>query len=146
MSNIIPVITLWQPWATWVIKGYKTIETRTHIRFKGLEGKTIGIHAGQAVDQSDHVIQNPYLAKSILIDSMVLPAGVLLGTAKVNEFRELNYTHEHAALIECEKVTRYGLFLSDIKEFERYPKVKGGMGIWYFDLDKMEKVKKPISK
>lgn len=146
MSNIIPVITLWQPWATWVIKGYKTIETRTHARFKGLVDKTIGIHAGEAVDHSHHVIQNPYLAKSILIDSMILPAGVLLGTVKVSEFRDLNYTHENAALIECEKVNRYGLFLSDIKEFDRYPKVKGGMGIWYFDLDKMEKVKKPIRK
>lgn len=34
----IKCISMWQPWAWWVMRGWKTIETRTHNRFKGLAG------------------------------------------------------------------------------------------------------------
>lgn len=44
------VITLWQPWATWVVLGWKTIETRLHPRFASLAGQVIGIHAGLKFD------------------------------------------------------------------------------------------------
>lgn len=47
---IYPVITLYQPWATWIMRGWKTIETRTHNRFACLDHKTILIHAGKITD------------------------------------------------------------------------------------------------
>src|SRR3972149_4902156 len=43
------VITFYQPWATMILDGVKTIETRTHDRFKNLQGHRIGIHAGTKV-------------------------------------------------------------------------------------------------
>ena len=46
-KRVYPVLTLYQPWATFIADGLKTIETRTHNRFTSLYGKTILIHAGQ---------------------------------------------------------------------------------------------------
>lgn len=142
--NIIPVITLYQPWASWVIKGWKTIETRTHDRFKSLEGKTIGIHAGSHFDDhDDEVMSNPYLSKLDIEDSLEAPTGVFLGTVMVDSFSKLNSSHSQRALIDCGMVERHGLFLSSPKMYFPFEPVKGSMGIWYFDLDTMKKVKKP---
>lgn len=146
MSNIIPVITLWQPWASWVIMGAKPIESRTHIRFKGLVGNTIGIHAANTFDDSDAVIKNPYLSADKIIDSMHPPLGVVLGTVHVDDFKPLHKFHSPLALIDCEHTKRWGLFLSSQKEFAVPVKAEGQMGIWYFDLDTMKKVKKPSEK
>lgn len=50
--EIYPVITLYQPWATWIMRELKTIESRTHARFNSLLYKTILIHAGQTTDKT----------------------------------------------------------------------------------------------
>lgn len=44
-------ISLYQPWASAIAYGWKTIETRTHERFRGLVGERIGIHAGKKWDK-----------------------------------------------------------------------------------------------
>lgn len=141
--NVIPVITLYQPWASWVMNGWKTIETRTHDRFKGLAGKKIGIHAGSHFDDSDAVMKNPYLSKDQIEISSQYVAGGFLGTIMVDSFSKLNGAHSKRALIDCQTVERYGLSLSSPKMYLFTP-VKGSMGIWYFDLDTMQKVKKPM--
>lgn len=139
--NVIPVITLYQPWASWIMNGWKTIETRTHDRFRCLSGKIIGIHAGSHFDASDQVMKNHYLSKDQIEISKEYPTGVFLGTVMVDSFSKLNGTHSERALIDCQKVERYGLSLSWPKCFPSVL-VKGSMGIWYFDLDTMTKVKK----
>lgn len=48
------------------------------------------------------------------------------------------------ALIECE-TKRYGLFLENIDRWEIPIPAKGERGIWYYDMDKMVKVKKQPS-
>lgn len=141
--NILPVITLYQPWATWIMRGWKTIETRTHNRFKSLEHKTILIHAGQTTDKE--AINNPYLTKEQLVfnhDEMI--NGFILG-AYVDVCGLLcgdDYENK-AALIET--TDRYGLFLEKIDRWEIPIPEKGEMGIWYYDMDLMMKVKKPKS-
>src|SRR5689334_13020773 len=89
IKMIYPVITLYQPWATWIMRGWKTIETRTHNKFSRLEGKRILIHAGLTTDAD--AINNPYLTKQQLSfnpDEMI--NGVILGSVFVNDFRRLN--------------------------------------------------------
>lgn len=138
--KIYPVITLHQPWATWIIRGWKTIETRTHNRFKSLYGKTILIHAGQGVDE--FAAFNPYLTKAQICqnpDEVI--SGAILGSAFVHSFGKLNESHAPAALIEC-KTERYGLVLTNIKAFEKPILISGGQGIWFFDMDTHQKVKK----
>lgn len=143
MSNILPVITLYQPWATWIMRGWKTIETRTHNRFACLNHKTILIHAGMTTDAA--AINNPYLSKEQLLhapDEMV--NGFILGSAYALYLGCLDPDDGVNALIECETL-RYGLLLDNINVFKEPIPVKGEMGIWYYDLDARKKVKKPTS-
>lgn len=140
--EIYPVITLYQPWATWIMRGWKTIETRTHNKFASLIHTTILIHAGLTTDAA--AINNPYLTKEQLMhepDEMI--NGFILGSAYVDATGLLSgddYENK-SALIET--TDRYGLFLKDVKKFDEPIPVKGEMGIWYFDMERKEKVRKP---
>ena len=141
MSNIIPVITLYQPWASFVILGWKTIETRLHKRFKSLEGKTIGIHAGKTYGSNEMCFKYLSPEQNEIAKEGKFPCGVFLGTVHVDSFGKLDDSHSQNSLIDCGNYERFGLFLSQIKEYpNKY--VTGSMGIWYFDLDAMMKVKK----
>lgn len=139
---VYPVITLYQPWATWIMRGWKLIETRTHDRFASLNGKTVLIHAGKKTDES--AVNNQYLTKEqILYKPDGIINGVILGHCTVEHFQKLNGSHSKRALIDCENVDRWGLFLNEIMTFKAPIAVNGEMGIWYYDIEKMQKVKKP---
>ena len=141
---IYPVITLYQPWATWIMRGWKTIETRTHPRFACLEGREILIHAGQKTDES--AANNIYLTKKqILHNPDEVVNGYILGSVYVKDFRLLHPSDANDSLIECFTI-RYGLFLTDVQKFKEPIPCKGEMGIWYYDLDNKCKVKKPTNK
>ena len=81
-------ISLYQPQATWVALKWKTIETRTHHRFKSLEGKRIVIHATQKTDVTafknryflDRAVYTPEMANYRKYLAM---SGRLLCTARV---------------------------------------------------------------
>src|SRR5687767_2133477 len=108
--DIYPVITLYQPWATWIMRGWKTIETRTHDRFKSLAGKIILIHAGKTTDAN--AAHNPYLTiEQIKENPDEMVSGYILGSVFVSQFSQLSAQHSKAALIECYNTLRYGLFL-----------------------------------
>ena len=142
-KHILPCLTLYQPWATWIMRGWKTIETRTHNRFECLKGRTILIHAGMTTDDSSFAVRNPYLTKNqILQNPDEVVNGFILGSVYVYDTGALNDGDSKAALIDCESIQRYGLFLRDKQQLLDPIPCKGGMGIWYFDMDKKEKVKK----
>ncbi len=130
----LPTITLWQPWATWIMRGWKKIETRIHPRFECLNGKRIGIHAGLRVDDSPIVTHNPYLTREqIIFQPEDVVCGFLLGSALVTGFRRLNDRDSNDALIDCGwKQARWGLFLSDIRLAPKPIKIRGAQGIWTF--------------
>lgn len=143
VSAIYPVITLYQPWATWIMRGWKIIETRTHDRFRCLEDKMILIHAGMKTDDSAAAINNPYLLQSQIMESPdEMVNGYILGKAFVYNFCELQSGHSRKALIDCGTVKRFGLFLSGIDKFPEPIPCKGEMGIWYYDLNNKQKAKK----
>ncbi len=139
-----PVITLQQPWATWIMREWKTIETRTHQKFKGLVGQTILIHAGKSTDQK--AIYCPYLTiEQLRQNPGEVINGFILGSAFVYGFMELREEHSQAALIDCKNVKRYGLFLKDIKPFKEPINVLGELGVWYFDIEGNRKTCRPMS-
>lgn len=141
IQKIYPVITLWQPWATWIIRGWKLIETRLHDKFKSLNGSRILIHAGQVTDKSDAAVNNPYLTEDQLAyRPEQIINGYIIGECHVQGFGLLDESHSKKALIDCGSTKRYGLFLNEIMMVEPI-KVKGEMGIWYFDTESMQKVK-----
>ena len=145
-DNIFPVITLYQPWATWIMREWKTIETRTHNRFACLNKRTILIHAGLTTDKSDLVVKNPYLAPEQIIQAPEeVINGHILGKAYVYNYSELNILNSWKSLIDCGLAAplRYGLFLENIEILDIPIKESGEMGIWYYDLENKRKVKKP---
>jgi hypothetical protein len=121
-----PTITIKQPWAQLIVAGHKTIETRTHSRFGGLQGQRIYIHAGRGYDPTGTDIATRYLTADQL---STLTTGAIIATAYVSEARELTEQDEANALIECQ-TPRYGLVLSDITPIEPIP-AKGKQGVWY---------------
>ena len=143
----IPVITLWQPWATLIALGWKRIETRTHNRFRNLEGQTIGIHAGNKWDSGWSFLAGNFLTNEqyTLIMKMQaekeMPFGKIICTGKVYTYRKLVSSDSEKALIECD-TERYGLFIYDIKKIEPPIEAKGKQGIWYFDLSRKTKITK----
>lgn len=138
--EIYPAITLYQPWASWIMRGWKTIETRTHSRFKCLKGKTIIIHAGQKTDKS--TIKNPYLThEQLVLNPDEIVNGCILGFAFVYDFGKVDDGHSKEALIEC-RTDRWGLFLRNIEPVDPIY-AKGEMGIWYYDIKRRQKANKP---
>lgn len=132
----IPIITLWQPWATWIALGWKTIETRTHPRFRGLMGKRIGIHAGAHWDQDAFDTAEQYLSDEQLLQTKEyyrLRKGIVC-TAMVQDFRKLTVADSTAALIEC-RSTRWGLVLADVLVPEVPVPANGRQGIWFYPTE-----------
>ncbi len=136
MGEKIPVISLWQPWATWIALGWKTIETRTHKRFMGLEGRTIGIHASIRWDQNAIDIASPWLTEDQIKQTrnFLKIGGAIICTVFAYQHSVLYKPSDSAAaLCPCEHGDRYGLFLRDVKSIEAIS-CRGKQGIWYHDL------------
>lgn len=100
VADGLPTITLWQPWASLVTLGIKTIETRSWAAPERLIGQRIGIHAarriarlGEARETWDALPSGAYEATRStenptrfppdgqIVDP--LPLGVLLGTVRL---------------------------------------------------------------
>ena len=134
------IITLWQPWASFIAWGWKTIETRTHDRFKSLVGERIGIHAGNNWDKNWRELAAPYLIQMQIDEVGLLKSAFDLGyckgeiicTAKVEKAHWLlhEWRFDSQALCECDN-DLFGLFLTDIMQIEPIP-AKGKQGIWIY--------------
>lgn len=143
-AELMPCISLWQPWAQFIALGWKTIETRTHSRFASLVGRRIAIHASQTWDKNWQAAAGPWLTGQ-QIDQVQgnWPRGTIVCTANVDIHRALNNGDSQAALIDC-SVTfpidfdgiphprRYGLYLSHLKPtLPPFTQITGKQGIFY---------------
>ena len=132
-------ISLWQPHATWVAMKWKTIETRTHDRFRSLRGQRIIIHAAQKAE--DYRLLGEYLPPMDLVeqqnytDRVGLQRGRLLCTAKVviarwapNIYFDLQEEWNKQGM--CEVAGKYLLFLDDIQPLRDMIPFRGRQGIF----------------
>lgn len=135
----LPVISLWQPWATWILWGWKTIETRTHDRFRGLTGKRIGIHAAQKIDHDWRLLAGRYLGADRLQKTAQFKhaRGALICTVQVEYHARVGHLNSPEALIECE-TPRYGLFLTQAEVIEPPIPMRGRQGIWSISWPALE--------
>jgi hypothetical protein len=127
-----PIISLWMPWANWVMLGWKEVETRLHKRFYGLAGREIGIHATAKWDETAIDAARPYLTAWQLSQTMGFPriGGAILGTAFCVHVRPCVSGDSRIALIDCATVQRHGLSLQRPNIIEAIP-ARGKQGIWY---------------
>jgi len=127
-----PAITLWQPWASWIACGWKTVETREHRRFASLAGLRIAIHAGQRWDDDWRYLAAGYLTPEHLdytYRHFRTVRGRVVCMATVREHREL-YLRDSAAAL-CDAAGLYGLVLTDVAVWpEPLPPVSGSRLIW----------------
>jgi hypothetical protein len=136
MIDAVPTITLYQPWATWVALGWKTIETRAHQRLKSLAGKWIGIHAGKHWDANAIAPTNEgaimkihgweretRMARNV--------ACAVIAIAHVKEHRWLDARDSAAALCDCGFYSVYGLVFDQIHKLPEPVPMPGGRLIWY---------------
>jgi hypothetical protein len=121
-------ITLKRPWANLIEMGAKTIETRTHNRFRGLVGQRIAIHAGKGWDEYAIRQANEYI--NIQDWQVRGRAGQILCTVEVWGFEQLGEWHSKAALCDCSSGNLYGLFLRNIEYVTDLTVIKGRLGAW----------------
>jgi hypothetical protein len=129
-------ISLWQPWASWIAWGLKTVETRRHGRFACLVGRRIAIHAALRFDATAMHEAEAYL-KAILLQGgplaaqaaralrecskFLLPMGRIVATAFVSAHRQLAESDSAAALCDCSGAAfpglkLAGLLLTDVRQ------------------------------
>jgi hypothetical protein len=159
----VPIISMWNPWAIWVIIGWKKIETRTHDlsasacprasclraphrqtrrraqagRFRSLNGKTIAIHSTVKWDETALEKAGNYLTPSEVSETneFLHLGGAIIGTADVIDYRPLTSSDSPLALIDCGSIKRYGMVLDNVRPMPTIP-AKGKQGIWYLEDQK----------
>ena len=134
-------ITLWQPWATFVAMKWKTIETRTHQRFRSLKGQRIAIHAGKRFDitgfRQDYCPSdmNRFLQNYDIKEFTDRYADEIVCTAKVIDARwapnvDFVERHQWNRKAICEVGGKYCLFLDDIEPPVNRINIRGHQGIF----------------
>jgi hypothetical protein len=135
--KVVPIISLWQPWATWILLGWKTIETRTHARFESLQGKRFGVHAAQTWDRTGLQAARAYLTKDQVQETAAgyksWPRGAVICTAICHVHKLTREKDAAHALIEC-YTQRYGLFLRDVIAIDPPIVMRGHQGLWRAQL------------
>ena len=137
----MPAITLWQPWASLISRGFQRIETRTHARFRSLVGQRIAIHAGCQIDWEAWLILE-WCAPDEVGDFLrahrvngqryprsLLPKAAIVATAWVVEHRKLG-RRDGAAALMSNPTGLYGLVLEDVGKVEPPIHARGRQGVW----------------
>ena len=133
------VISLWQPWATWIAAGLKTIETRRHNRLAGLVGQRIGIHAAVTYDEGAWTVAGRYIGarERRIASSLEYPRGAVVCTGYCCGARLLGSRSydSYGALCDCDGRELYGLFLADVEPVLPPLPARGHRGIWRISDD-----------
>jgi len=137
----LPAITLWQPWATWVALGWKTIETRTHPHLRRLAGFRVALHAGKRLHPEAFSIAKAYLGEERgreawrWLQDGRYPLGAVVCTAQVVWHQRLTAGNSQAALCDCSGGDLFGLLLTGVRRVEPPVPWRGSRGIWYLPAD-----------
>ena len=133
-------ITLWQPWATFVAIDWKTIEARTHQRFKGLVGQRIAIHAARKIDRLSEWVEHVPPGRKVLdgfnLDTLIdMSCGTIVCTATVTAARwapnvDFVEREEWNSKSLCEVAGKFCLFLEDVKPLKIRIPFRGRQGVF----------------
>lgn len=144
-------ISLHEPYASFIMLGWKTIETRLHDKFRSLENQKIIIHRTQTFIMPHQADYFQYMSKEQQdqfvnywkketgenVNKLKKLTPKILGTVEVYKFDLLNESHSKLAMVDCKHTKRFGLFLRRPKEFINQIEFKGRQGIFYIRFDIM---------
>ncbi len=133
-------ISLLQPWASLVVMGVKTIETRSwETKYRG----PILIHASQGKAGSIFADKNPF--KKYIPNFKKLPFGEIVGQASITEIirtENLNMSDEIINRLTMEEKAfgdysegRYPWILNDHLQFKNPIHARGTLSIWEYPGD-----------
>lgn len=134
-------LTLWQPWASLVIGGFKSLETRVwSTKYRG----TLAIHAAQRIPFKElgasrfQVEFHKELEKCLTCDIASLPVGVVLGTATLCDVVAI--TKEFRSELSHREMTfgnydtgRYAWHLDEVNPFRTPIPAKGNRMLWNWE-------------
>ena len=132
-------ISLWEPWATFIMMKQKTIETRTHNRFKSLVVKRIAICSALNFDKSgiwkEYLPPDSPLRICNLLSLTTVTKGTIMCTATVSAARwapnvDFVEREEWNRKAMCEVGGKFCLFLDDIKPLMSSISIRGRQGIF----------------
>lgn len=133
-------ISLLQPWATLVVLGVKTIETRSWgTRHRG----EILIHASQG--KAGSIFTNELPFKKYIPEFSKLPFGAIIGQATITDvvrINELGLTDEVMNRLTMEEKAfgdysegRYAWLLQDCIKFDNPIPARGSLSIWDYPME-----------
>ena len=139
------VLSIRQPWASLIIKGFKDVENRSWRTF--VRGE-IALHASslKSEDDWDDAIITVAVIRAItfseaekwLIETIgefdKLPRGAILGTVEITDCKRERMSPWHFD-------ENWGFYLQNPKEIKKPIPAKGKLGFWDFDLSLAEAVK-----
>lgn len=128
------VLTIRQPWATLIMQGNKRFEFRSwKTNFRG----EFLIHAGKGIDKEAVERLKKYLPEE-------LPLGKILGKATLTNCIAMN--EELAEMLDKENndiytshsfSNNYAFQLENVQKFDNPIEVKGQLGFWNIDIEKV---------
>jgi len=149
------VISIWNPWATLVVKGLKLIETRSWAAPRSLVGQRIGIASTKQIrpDQRLEITRDEFAKHYAATDLPMITSGF----ADLNKFHN-GYLLGTALLISSDVITeedmnditdeelafgwfspgRYAWRLRDAVEFAKPVSARGSQGIWEWFSEEAE--------
>lgn len=132
-GRTMPCLSLWQPWASLIAVGVKTIETRSWKAPNKFIGKRIAIHAAKNTKGMTDARLNPKLhlaCHRALMDYEVgrLPFGAVLCTAILTECRRTQYCEPD--IYGDFTLDRWGWILEDIRKLDEPLPARGAQGIF----------------
>ncbi|MES2004321.1 MAG: hypothetical protein V4450_07355 [Bacteroidota bacterium] len=151
----IKVITLWQPWASAIILGYKQVETRG--RNTNLRGP-VAIHAAQKPTSKAKIFEFENLCKQLPFkmfaeDYHALPFGQIIGQVDIVGTARTQFIKHHALTSLSDRIKnwpweellgdygfdRYGYLLENPIAYKNPIPAKGNQVLgWQYDLPDME--------
>jgi hypothetical protein len=124
---VIPVMTLWQPWACLIELGFKPYETRGKQPPKRLMGQRIGIHAAMRKPRHSDVTDEEYEAISDCFGFCnypeMLPRGVVVCTAILSDAKPAEQVPHD--LFGDYRPGRWAWKLDDVRPIEPHVPAKG---------------------
>lgn len=139
-------ISLWQPYASLVASGLKTIETRHWQPPRALIGKPIVIHAAKRWTSEEIAITSAFMqrfpsVRAAFHNTLDLPLGAVLVAVKlvacIPSESLINLSDEERAFGNYAP-GRYGWKLEIIKLPEKPIPAKGGQGFWDWNPDTIQ--------
>lgn len=141
-------LTIWQPWASLIMAGAKTVEWRGWACPKWIVGQRIAIHAGarpvkysEIVDILDRIAEgetslNGPLAKEMLLLRHIdaWPLASVLGSATIcAPVPALDWVRQHSpGFLDSDRIdhSKFAWPLIDVERFEPPIPARGAQGFW----------------